>query len=86
MAWLKRFLLIFVILIACVYVILFSLRNTVLVDLDLFFITLNQVPIELAVVGSFIIGGLLGVLSSFSLLYRMRKKYRQALFAAKQNK
>lgn len=86
MPWLKRFLILAVILFCCLFVLLFCLRNTVLVDIDLFFFKLGQVPVELAIVGSFILGGLSGVLASLSLLYHQRKKYRQALFAARQKK
>lgn len=79
MAWLKRILIVAVFLLTCFFVIFFSLRNTLLVDIDLFFVQFTAVPIESVVVSSFILGGLAGVLASLALLYRMRKKYRQAM-------
>lgn len=84
MNWLKRLLVVLLLLLSSAYVLLFCLRNSTFVDIDLFFLKLTHVPIELGLVGSFILGGLFGILASFSLLYKMRKKYRKALLQAKQ--
>lgn len=84
MAWLKRFLILALFLFVSFFVVIFCLRNTILVDIDLFFTRFKAVPVESIAIGSFILGGLSGVLFSLSLLYSMRKKYRQALKQAKE--
>ncbi|CAA0100565.1 Uncharacterised protein [BD1-7 clade bacterium] len=66
MIWLKRifYLVLFLVCLGFgAYILLISLRNDALVNFDLFFIQLQQVPIEVLVIGAFLLGGLLGVAS-----------------------
>lgn len=76
---LKRTLIAIFIAVCCGYVVLFCLKNSTIVDIDLFFIQLTEIKLELALVVSFISGGLVGLLSSIPLLFSVRKKYRRLL-------
>jgi uncharacterized integral membrane protein len=80
--WIKRLITLALVLGFSAFVVLFTLRNNALVDIDLLFVYFDQVKIELALVASFIIGGLLGMLSILPLWYSIRKKYRVQLAKA----
>ncbi|NRB39649.1 MAG: LapA family protein [Pseudomonadales bacterium] len=82
MPWIKRLPIAVCILIACSYIFIFSLRNNQLVDVDLLFIVLPQMKIELVIIATFIVGSLTGVLSSLLLMAKMRRKYRVRLYKA----
>lgn len=77
--YLKKILTALLFIVCCIYVLLFSIKNSAVVDIDLLFVQLKAVKIELALVFSFISGGLAGLISAMPLLLRMRKKFRQAL-------
>lgn len=78
-AILKKILSVFLVIACCIYVALFCLKNSTLVDIDLLFVKLPAVKIELALVASFIAGGLAGLISAIPFLLGMRKKYRRDL-------
>ena len=82
----KRFLILFIILAICSFVLIFCLRNTVQVDVDLFFVRFDKMPFDLVVISSFVFGGLLGLFSSLGFVYKMRKKYRLSVQKAVQEK
>lgn len=75
----KRILLIAFFLACCAYVVLFCFKNSVVVDIDLLFVQLSAVKLEMALVASFVAGGLAGLLSSIPFLLGMRKKYQRNL-------
>jgi uncharacterized integral membrane protein len=52
----------------------FTLHNAQLIDLDLLWVTLNQVSLAAAVIGAFIVGGLLGLLVSLLTVIGLRTK------------
>lgn len=79
MTLLKKSLLVLLVLAVCVYVLVFTLSNTTLTDIDFVFITLNQVPVELTVLASFVLGGLCGLLAAAGILAGFYRKYRRLL-------
>lgn len=82
MIWIKRLLVLVVVLSFSTYVVLFTLSNNTLVNIHLIFFSLSDVKIELALVLSFVFGGLLGLLAIAPLWYSLRKKYRVAMAQA----
>lgn len=79
MIWIKRVLVLAVVLSFSAYVVLFTLSNNDLVNVDLIFFSFSDVKIEFALVLSFVLGGLLGLLAIAPLWYSLRKKYRVAM-------
>ena len=79
LSWIKRLLIAVLIMVSCGYVVLFCVKNSTVVDIDLFFIKLHGVKLELAMVASFILGGLVGVLSSVPMLLAVSKRYRRTI-------
>lgn len=82
MPWIKKLLIIAFALITGAYIFVFSLSNNQLVDINLLFITLPQLRIELVVIVCLVTGGLLGLLASLGLWLSLRKKYRIMLYKA----
>ena len=76
MAWLKRIPILIIILAASAYVFIFCLRNKQEVQLDFLFIVFQQVNLEIALLMSFICGGLLGLLSAVLIMLKMRHSFR----------
>ena len=79
----KRILIALLLIAICAYVFFFSIKNSTIVDLDLLFIQLTNIKIELAMVASFILGGFFGLLSSIPLILEIRKKYRRKMKSMK---
>ena len=86
MIWLKR-IFYFLVLLVCLgfgaYILLIALRNHELVNFDLFFFQLEQVRIEVLVIGSFLLGGLLGIVSWLIPSAFIWLKHRRSLSKAK---
>jgi uncharacterized integral membrane protein len=82
MVWIKRLFITALILIFSTFVVLFTLRNNALVDIDLVFIYLAAVKIELALVLSFILGGLMGLFAIIPLYFRIKKRFSTRAKAA----
>jgi uncharacterized integral membrane protein len=76
MLWLKRIPIILIILAASAYVFIFCLRNKQEVQLDFLFIVFQQVNLEIAMLTSFICGGLFGLLSALLMMLKMRHSFR----------
>ncbi|PID41961.1 MAG: hypothetical protein CSA52_00520 [Gammaproteobacteria bacterium] len=69
MALLKRLILAALILVVLVYGVMFALNNSETVVLDLWLIKLPPIWVSFLIIGSFVIGGVLGVfISLFSIL------------------
>ena len=86
MLWIKRILVAALILLCSVYVLLFSLSNHAVVDIDLVFMQLQAIQLEIALVSSFVIGGLLGLCSALPLYWLKASKLRRTLTQVKQEK
>ncbi|NRA41852.1 MAG: LapA family protein [Pseudomonadales bacterium] len=74
----RRILFALIALALAAYVVFFTLANHQLLDLDLLFIQLNQVPVELALILSFIAGGLSGIVAAFGWVMHYRKQLNKA--------
>lgn len=82
MLWFKRIIILSVVLLllaVAVYAILFTLKNTAQTNVDLVFIQFTDQPVDLIVICSFVLGGLLGLVSSVGLFLAQTKKHRKAL-------
>jgi len=77
--WIKRLLIAALLLAVCSYVFMFSIKNSTIVDLDLLFIQLTGIRIELAMVASFIFGGFFGLLASIPFMFELQMKNRRKL-------
>lgn len=77
MVWFKRALLVILLLAFAGASLLFTLRNQALVNIDLLFIYLPSVKIELALVLSFILGALFSLLLCSVWVLKMRRKMKQ---------
>ncbi len=86
MLWIKRILVAALVLLCSAYVLLFSLRNQAIVDIDLVFIQLQAIQLEFALVSSFIVGGLLGLCSALPLYWLKVGKLRRSLTRSSQAK
>lgn len=78
--WIKRgkLLLIAVLLMAVfAYVLAFALLNQTAADIDFVFFELHQIGVELSIIVSFILGGLVGLLSASLLLFRSYRKNKR---------
>ncbi len=76
MLWFKRIPIFLIILAASAYVFIFCLRNKQEVQLDFLFIVFQHVNLEVAMLSSFFLGALSGLLSAFVLMFKMRNAYR----------
>ncbi len=79
LTWFYRILITAVIFVCCSYVVLFCIKNNTVVDIDLIFMKLTGINLELAIVASFIAGGLLGLLSSFPFWLGFSKRHRRII-------
>ncbi len=86
MLWVKRILIVALILLCSAYVLLFSLRNQAVVDIDLVFMQLSAIQLEFALVSSFVVGGLLGLFSALPLYLLKVSKLRRTLVQSTQEK
>ena len=77
MVWVKRALLVILLLAFAGASLLFTLRNQALVDIDLLFIHFSSVKVELALVLSFILGALFSLLLCSVWVLKMRRKIKQ---------
>lgn len=69
MAFLKRLILVLLVLVVLVYGVIFSVNNNQTVVLDLWLVKLPPIWLSILVIGSFVCGGILGVIVSlFSLV------------------
>lgn len=85
MTWFIRIVLLLLLILIGSYAVMFALRNHTFVPIDLIIFKVENLRLELALILSFITGGLLGLLSLFPLLWRERKLYRQKLKQFKQD-
>ena len=83
MIWIKRLLTIALILLCCIAVLVFVMLNDDHVDIHLIFVQLQSVSVELAMLFSFVVGGLAGLLASSIMLLKMRSQYRSLLKKAR---
>ena len=60
------------------YAVFFTLANRQVLDLDFLFIQLDQVPVELALICSFIVGGLSGIVAAFGWVMHYRSQLNKA--------
>lgn len=81
MIWIKRMLLILLLLGFAGGSLLVTLRNQARVDIDLLFVQFSSVKIELALVLSFILGALFSLLMCVVLVLKMRKAFKQKAIA-----
>lgn len=85
MTWLIRITLLLLLIVIGAYTVMFALNNSTVVSINFLLFKLENLRLELALILSFITGGLLGLLSLFPLLWRERKLYRQKLKQFKQD-
>lgn len=83
MIWIRFGLIGLLLICAVAFVITFTTLNSEIVDVHLVFIELHQVKMEVVLIWSFILGGLLGVASGFGLLMNEKRKLRKALKLSK---
>lgn len=76
MVWIKRALLVMILLAFAGASLLFTLRNQALVEIDLLFLHFPAVKIELALVLSFILGALFSLLLCSFWVLRMRRQFK----------
>lgn len=67
------------VLLVFAYVTTFAISNSARVDLNLVFLQLQQLPVELLVIVSFVLGAFSGLLAASVLLYRAYAKQRQLM-------
>lgn len=72
MRWIKRVLVVLVVLAVFMWGLLFTTENTAQAPLSLVFITLPETSISIWVVGGFVSGGLLGLLICLMLVARQK--------------
>ena len=84
MLFFKRLMLVIFFVIAGAAVFILCLRNDALVDINFFFGTFMQVPIEQVIFVSFLVGVVCGILASLGIMFRMYRKHRRALSQLKQ--
>ncbi len=75
MKWIKRILVLVILLVVFVWGLMFTSENTQQTPLNLVFTTLPEMSISVWVVAGFVVGGILGL--SFSLLLLGQLKARQ---------
>lgn len=72
----KTLISVLLVLAAFAYVLVFAISNKALVDVNLVFIQLSQLPVELLVVSTFVLGAFSGLLAASLLLYRAHRRNR----------
>lgn len=76
--WTKRVLVLALLSAVGFYVVVFTLNNTAKVSVDFLIIQWLDVPIELVMVVSFVVGGLFGCLCTLGLWLRCKGKLNKA--------
>ena len=72
MGWVKRLVTVVLAITVFVWGVLFSAENTTEVTLNLVFVELPNARVSLWIVGSFVVGGLLGLVFSLLLIGRLK--------------
>lgn len=75
----KTLLRVLLVLAAFAYVLTFSITNNAKVEVNLLFTQLHDMPVELLVISTFVLGALSGLLAASYLLYRMYRRNRLLL-------
>jgi putative membrane protein len=77
MRWVRRVLVILLLLLVLVFGLLFSLQNTQNVPLDLLALQLNERPLAVWLFSAFALGGVVGMLAGSAALLRLQaNRYR----------
>lgn len=74
MGWLSRVVVLFFVLAAALWALLFSLANTSRTPLDLVLLTLPEAPVAVWVLGAFVLGGFGGLIASSAAIWRARRR------------
>lgn len=77
MRWIRRFLIVFLLLLVLVFGLLFSLQNAQNVPLDLLALQLRERPLAVWLLAAFAVGGVAGMLAGSAALIRLQaNRYR----------
>jgi len=78
--WFKRIklaLIVLLLLAMFAYIVTFVISNNSMADINFIFLQLTQVPVELVVIASFVVGALAGLLAASLLLYKASRKNKR---------
>ena len=70
--WFKRLLLVSLILIVVAYTLYFTLNNAGVIDLDLFFYQVDDLPVSVVLFATFVIGAMIGLGIDFASRLKLK--------------